>query len=208
MKKTLLPLLFVFSWVAACAQPVQTDLQARPDLYDCEGCEAIYERDFEGLSWSIVIPPEGEPGNKLVLRGIVYQTDGRTPAPDVVIYAYHTNAGGIYPKRGDETGLGRQHGYLRGWVKTDAEGRYEIRTLRPGTYPNRRDPAHVHLTIKEPAQREYWIDDVVFEDDPFVNAAYRQRAQNRGGAGIIRLTRDAEGVWHGTRDILLERHPK
>ncbi|HMB90349.1 MAG TPA: hypothetical protein VKP65_05845, partial [Rhodothermales bacterium] len=65
----------------------------------------------------------------------------------------------------------------------------------------------IHMTIKEPNHREYWIDEILFEDDPHVTANIQRDAQNRGGSGIIRLTRNAEGVWHGTRDIVLEQHP-
>lgn len=187
---------------SACAQQA-----ARSDLYVCEGCEAIYEHAFDHLSWQTTIPPDGEPGEPLILSGTVYQTDGTTPAPGVVVYAHHTNAEGIYPTRGIEEGWARRHGYLRAWIKTDAEGRYQFRTIKPGSYPNRKTPAHIHLTVKEPDQPEYWIDEILFEDDPHVTTGIRKGAQNRGGSGIIRLTRDEEGIWHGTRDIILEKHP-
>lgn len=198
-------LLLIASGVAfpqACAQ------STREDLYACEGCEAIYEHPFDDLSWQTVIPPEGEPGEPLLLSGTVYQPDGRTPAPGVVLYAHHTNAEGVYPTRGDETGWARRHGYLRGWVKTDAEGRYRFQTIRPAHYPGRSGPAHIHLIVKEPDRPEYWIDDVVFEDDPAVTPRYRRERRDRGGSGIIRLTRDEDGTWHGTRDVILEPHPE
>ena len=182
--------------------------QAPPDLYRCEGCDAIYEHSFDDLDVQTVIAAETEAGESLVLSGTVYQTDGTTPAPDVVVYAYHTNTGGIYPTRGDETGWARRHGYLRGWVKTDSQGRYRFRTIRPGTYPRRSTPAHVHMIVKEPQLPEYWIDQVVFEDDPFVTSAYRRQRRGRGGSGIIDLTRDKKDVWHGVRDITLEQHPE
>ena len=178
--------------------------QSRPDLYVCEGCEAIYERSFDDLSWRTTIPPEGEPGEPLVLTGRVFQPDGRTPAAGVVIYAYHTNAKGVYPTRGDERDWARRHGYLRGWVKTSVEGRYEFRTVRPATYPSRSAPAHIHLIVKEPGRQEYWIDQVVFEDDPLVDSRYRADHDGRGGSGIIRLTKDESGTWQGRRDIVLE----
>jgi hypothetical protein len=38
--------------------------QSRPDLYQCEGCEAIYEHDFAGLPWRATIPPPGEGGER------------------------------------------------------------------------------------------------------------------------------------------------
>ena len=122
-----------------------------------------------------------------------------------MVYAYHTNATGIYPTRGDETGWGRRHGYLRGWVKSDAQGNYRFETIRPGAYPGRSDPAHVHMIIKEPNRQEYWIDEVNFDDDPRVTAQVRSRAENRGGSGIIHPVRDGGGVWQVRRDIVLER---
>lgn len=210
MRTLALSLLVVIA-SAACSQtpqPEQTPSAERgtprPDLFNCEGCEAVYEHDLDPLGSRLTIPPEGEPGAPLVLTGQVFEPDGVTPAPGVVLYVHHTNAAGIYPRRGDETGWGRRHGYLRGWLQTDAEGRYTITTIRPGPYPGRSIPAHVHLFLKEPDREPYYIDDVVFEDDPLVDARYREAAENRGGSGIITLTRVGDGTWHGTRDIVLE----
>jgi protocatechuate 3,4-dioxygenase, beta subunit len=184
---------------AACAQ------SPRADLYECEGCEAIHERPHHDLGWSAVVPPAGEPGERMVLSGRVFHADGKTPAAGVVIYVHHTNSAGVYPRHGNEQGWGRRHGYLRAWVKTNARGEYRFETIRPGSYPGRRDPAHIHFTIKEPNRREYWIDDVVFTDDPYVDAEYRRRAQNRGGSGIVTPVRSASGEWRVQRDIVLER---
>ncbi|MGD8867838.1 MAG: hypothetical protein PVI01_09410 [Gemmatimonadales bacterium] len=189
-----------------CALLVPTTLaaQSRPDLYRCEGCEAIYEHSFDDLAWSTVIPPADEPGDRLVLSGRVYQADGVTPAPGVIVYVHHTNAEGIYPTRGDESGWGRRHGYLRGWVKSNERGEYRFETIRPAPYPGRDDPAHIHMTIKEPDRQEYWIDQVVFSDDPRVTDEYRAGRENRGGSGIVTPTRDASGTWIVRRDIVLE----
>jgi protocatechuate 3,4-dioxygenase beta subunit len=141
----------------------------------------------------------------MILTGRVYRPDGTTPAADVVVYAYHTNAAGIYPTRGTEQGWGRRHGYLRGWVKTNAAGEYRFDTIRPAPYPGRRDPAHVHMTVKEPDRREYWIDEVVFTDDPLVTPGYGERVDRRGGSGIVTPVRDTTGAWVVRRDIILER---
>jgi protocatechuate 3,4-dioxygenase, beta subunit len=178
----------------------------RPDLYRCDGCEAINDRSHDGLSWETTIAPAGEPGDRLILSGRVFKPDGRTPAPNVVVYAYHTNAAGIYPPlAGAPSEAGRRHGYLRGWVVTNAQGEYRFSTIRPGTYPSRVDPAHIHIIVKEPGRQEYWIDEVVFTDDPLVDARYRSRVGNRGGSGIVTATRDANGTWQVRRDIMLER---
>ena len=148
-------------------------------------------------------------GQKIVLTGTVYQPDGKTPAPGVLLYYYHTNTEGRYLHRPEEkqsmppNNLGQTHGYIRGWVKTNERGNYFIYTVRPGTYPTRDEPAHVHVTVKEPNElKEYYIDDFVFDDDPLLTAAKRQKMENRCGSGILRMVRK-EGLQVGERDLLL-----
>ncbi|TKD10037.1 hypothetical protein [Polyangium fumosum] len=177
---------------------------ARADLYQCEGCEGVFER--QPTASSARIAPPGEPGEPLVLAGTVIALDGR-PAAGVTIYAYHTNSAGFYANGTPETEWSRRHGRLRGWAKTGADGRYRFETIKPAPYPDRSLPAHVHLTVLEPGRRPYWIDDIVFDDDALVDAAYRRRMENRGGDGIVRLDREADGRLLAVRDILLERHP-
>jgi protocatechuate 3,4-dioxygenase, beta subunit len=94
---------------------------------------------------------------------------------------------------------------LRGWLRTGADGRYRIETVKPGTYPTRAEPAHIHFTLTPPGQPERYVDDVVFEGDPLLTAAHRARLQQRGGSGIVRLSRDPSGVLRATRDIYLGR---
>ncbi|MDZ4257790.1 MAG: hypothetical protein U0974_11215 [Gemmatimonadales bacterium] len=190
--------------VVALGIPEVTGGQSRQNLYQCEGCEAIHERSFDGLSWLDTIANLTEPGDRLVLTGSVVLPDGKTPAAGVIIYAYHTNAAGLYPKRGDEQGWGRRHGYLRGWARTNAAGEYRFETIRPGTYPDRAGPAHIHLTVKEPERQEYWLDDVVFTDDMLVTPEYRRNREGRGGSGIVTPVRDSTGTWTVRRNIVLE----
>jgi protocatechuate 3,4-dioxygenase beta subunit len=174
-----------------------------PDpLPDCEWCGADEAPD--SLGWTMQIAGPKEPGARLVITGTVYEPDGTTPAGNVLVYAYHTNHRGIYATRGDETGNGRRHGYLRGWLLTGADGRFEIRTIRPAPYPGRSDPAHIHLTVKAPGATERWVDSVMFEDDPLLTETHRGRLRNRGGPGIVALEQGPDGVLRGRRDLVLD----
>src|SRR5687767_8800250 len=94
----------------ANVQPAQAQSQ-RP-APACEWCGTA-EAPKE-LTWDLTIADATEPGEPIVIEGTVFKPDGRTPAPDVVIYTYHTNAAGIYPKRGNDPGNAVRHGYLRG----------------------------------------------------------------------------------------------
>lgn len=193
---------------AACKGiSVEKGPTARPDLYACEGCEAVAERDPASLTWETMIAPVGEPGEPMRIEGLVMQADGRTPAANIVIYAHQTNAEGLYANGTDESEWSKRNGRLRGWVKTDAEGRYAFDTIKPAPYPDRSMPAHVHLMIGEPGRRPYYIDDIVFDGEFGVTPTYRKQQELRGGSGIVSLKRGPDGRWIARRDIVLELHP-
>ena len=171
---------------------------------ECEGCEAIHESPvpFEKLSSSLTLPDFKDPGPKIEISGTIYQTDGRTPAPGVVLYVYHTDQQGNYATRGGETGWGKRHGYIRGWLKTDEKGFYEIFTLVPASYPNSNNPKHIHPIIKEPGKTEYWIDEFLFADDPFLKPAEKNPPHPRGGSGVLTPV-NKDGMLRATRNIIL-----
>ena len=168
----------------------------------CEGCEAIFEFGEKNLSSFDTLPEFESSEPKLTLTGTVFQRDGKTPAKDVILYVYHTDRTGIYPKKGNETGWGRRHGYLRGWTKTDQNGRYTFYTFRPAAYPGRTEPEHIHLTVKEPDKNEYYLDDYLFEDDPILSQQKRKLLSNRGGSGIGNPQMEG-GILTFRRDIIL-----
>lgn len=174
----------------------------------CEGCEAIHESPvpFDKLESFLKMPDATWAGKKpLGINGIVYKADGKTPAPGVILYIYHTDESGHYPTKGNESGWGKRHGYIRGWMRTDEKGTYKFVTLRPAPYPGRLDPAHIHITVKEPGLPEYYIDEYVFADDPLLTADKRQKLENRGGSGILTL-KDVGNMYKGERHIYLGKH--
>jgi protocatechuate 3,4-dioxygenase, beta subunit len=172
----------------------------------CEGCEGLFESLPKQLSWETTIHQPGEPGEPLEISGTIFRADGKTPAPGVILYVYHTNARGLYEPARGATGWTKRHGHLRGWMKTDARGQYKLRTIKPAAYPGDRIPAHIHPTIKEPDKREYYIDEYRFDDDPLLTPQERAREERRGGSGIIKLSKNSSGVWQGRREIVLGRN--
>lgn len=186
----------------ACAQTPSKNVGG-----PCEGCEAIHESPvaFDKLPSSIVLPDYTDKGQKIEISGIVYQRDGMTPARDVVIYVYHTDQKGIYSTKGNEKGWAKRHGYLRGWLKTDQNGYYQFKTLRPAAYPERNAAEHIHITVKEPDKNEYYIDEYLFADDALLPKTLSKSP--RGGDGVVKLIApDKDGVQHATRHIFLGRN--
>ena len=180
----------------------------RSDLYNCEGCEAVFEQSPAELASVSMIAPSDEPGERMALTGYVLTSDGARPVEGVIIYLHQTNAAGIYANGSQVSEWSRRHGRLRGWAKTGADGRYTFLTIKPGPYPDRTLPAHIHLFIGEPGRRPYYIDDVVFDGEFGVTPAYRSAQELRGGSGIVRLQRSEDGTLLAVRNIVLERHPE
>ncbi len=205
MKQILLILLTLIS-LTGCSQSTNQKNKATQKEVGggCEGCEAIYENPvpFEKLNHVDTLPDFNEQGPKIKISGIVYQSNGKTPAKDVVLYFYHTDQTGHYPRKGNETGWGKRHGYLRGWVKTNNKGEYEFYTLKPAAYPQRGEPAHIHITVKEPDKNEYYIDDYLFDDDPLLTQIQRSNLKNGGGNGIVKL-KLLNGILEAKRNITL-----
>ncbi len=189
---------------AAALLPRLAFAAPRKDLYYCEGCAAVNEREPGMLASAVKLAADDEPGERMLLTGIA-RLPGGAPASDVVIYAHHTDSAGLYSRGAAQTIWSHRHGLLRGWAKTGADGAYAFDTIKPTPYPDMTMPAHVHLFIGEPGRPPYYIDDVVFAGEYRVDDAYRAKCENRGGNGIVTASRVA-GVWRAARDIALEPH--
>jgi protocatechuate 3,4-dioxygenase, beta subunit len=207
MKLLVISMWFLLCTMTGCTQTSLNEKTTGSVGGPCEGCEAIYEspEPFDKLNNMIWLPDWNEKGTKLAVNGIVYKADGKTPAPNVVLYIYHTDQTGIYPKKSNETGWGKRHGYLRGWMRTNEKGEYKFFTLKPAAYPNARIPAHIHITIKEPGLNPYWIDDYLFDDDPLLTAEERNKQPKRAGNGILE-TKDVGNMLKAERIIYLGRN--
>lgn len=199
---TVLLRLFLVLWVCtSCnAQTKQTTTQIVGG--GCEGCEAIYEYGDKKLTPIDTLPEYENNEPKLKILGTVFKKDGKTPAENVIIYIYHTNRQGVYETKGNEKGWARRHGFIRGWVQTGKDGKYSFHTFRPVAYPDRSEPEHIHITVKEPGKNEYYLDSYQFDDDPLLSRNERNQLEDRGGSGIVKPY-EANGMITIKRNIIL-----
>jgi protocatechuate 3,4-dioxygenase, beta subunit len=159
-------------------------------------CGAIDAPD--DISWKTVLSKKSDRDETITVSGTVFEADGQTPAPNVLIYFYHTDSEGYYRRGHDEV----LHGHFRGWMLTNAQGKYEFRTIKPAPYPNRTEAAHIHMTLTGKSFKEESIDSILFEGDKFITPS--ERNPRKGGFNpILKLEKTTNGSSHATRDIQL-----
>lgn len=154
------------------------------------------------IPWKATIVGEGEPGDPLIISGTIYAPDGRTPLEGITLSVYQTDATGRYSTSGGDNRNTRIHGAMQ----TKADGRYEFRTIRPGSYPSSRNPQHIHAYVSGPGYPEYWIDEYHFNDDPFIDDEARRNYGSHGSfSSVLTLKKESDGIWRGVRDIKVEK---
>lgn len=142
--------------------------------------------------------------DRILLTGTIHDFYG-TPAKDVILYVFHTDSNGVYLKRDVATGAETLNGYIRGWIKTGADGRYFIYTNLPGSYPNEKTRAHVHCIIKEPDVNVYSLMDFIFPNDPFADENETRVPQHKNGGLVKHISQPGDAVTVYKRDIYLGR---
>ena len=177
--------------------PLQKDVCDDPDA----AIECCFANMPAELTSTMMIPDDNPKSEKLIISGTIYKKD-KTPYPDVILYAYHTDAKGEYSKKGNETGYQKWHGSHHGWCKTDKKGYYRIETIRPASYPKTTAPQHIHSAIKIPNSKPFYITDFLFKDDPNLPKNIQNKYSLQGGSGIVDVKKVGD-VWMGKRDIIL-----
>ena len=143
-----------------------------------------------------VLTEPNEPGDPLHVEGTVYAPDGKTPAPGVTVYVYHTDAEGVYSETNDN-----RNPRIKATLITDPRGRYEFRTIRPAPYPGGGVPAHIHYVLKGGGYAEQRRD-LYFEGDPALSGGMIDRSKAAGKFGSVRpVARGEDGVLHCTFDL-------
>lgn len=186
---------FALPFVLALVTPL-----AAQDAEFIRALEAAQKLRPAQIASTARIAPPSEPGTPLVIHGRVFKEGGSAPLADAVVFAYHTDRNGLYDRPGTV------HSWrLKGWAKTDAEGRFEFSTMRPGSYPGGRNPAHVHFTIFMADGTRYHAGELQFEGDPALTERQKSQSASDGVFGDIRPVRREGTVEHV--DVNLKVNP-
>jgi protocatechuate 3,4-dioxygenase beta subunit len=161
----------------------------------------IYDVAANDISYTDTIPGFKTQKEKLKITGIIYESDGVTPAKNVVLYIYQADEEGEYHAKKVDGKRVLRH---EGWARTNDEGRYTFYTFVPGTYWGAKSMKQIHGMITEPsANKTYSINQFVFDDDPMLSKSCRKKIAKYGLNNILKLKRDQDGMLVGTRDIVL-----
>ena len=143
--------------------------------------------------------------HKVQLTGTVYQSDGVTPAKDVVLYIEQANEEGEYEIVDNQ---GHNQVNQSAMIKTDANGHYTFYTFIPGhtkeklAYRRTKRAQHIHILVKEPGKLEYELPAFVFDSDWMVTKYYRKRLRKRGDNNLLTLE-EKDGMQIAQKDIVL-----
>ena len=112
-------------------------------------------------------------GERIIVGGRVLEEDGR-PVPHTLLEIWQCNAAGRYNHVSDVHDAPLDPNFLgAGRAITDAEGRYQFITIRPGAYPWRNHynawrPSHIHFSLFGPAYASRLVTQMYFPGDPLL----------------------------------------
>ena len=160
----------------------------------------IYDRAEDQLRNTDTIPDFRSKTNKLKLTGIIYQSDGVTPAKDVILFIEQPDEDGDFDLR--RTGDSR-YVFHRSWVKTDADGRYTFYTFVPGNDRRYNQLQQIFPIVKESSKPEYELETFLFDEDPLLSSACRKKITKKGDTTRILKLKKEDGLLIAQRDIVL-----
>jgi len=160
----------------------------------------IYDYTEDQLNNTDTIPGFESKEHKLMISGIIYQSDGITPAKDVILYIDQADENGDFDLRFHNE---KRYVYNRGWIKTDADGRYTFYTYVPGNDRRYNMMQQLFPIVKEPSKEAYEMASFLFDDDPFLTKTCRKRMAKKGDVTRILKPNNKDGLLVVQKDIVL-----
>jgi protocatechuate 3,4-dioxygenase beta subunit len=118
-----------------------------PPTPECRDAHDETPRQTEGPFYKpkaperAVLRERGMKGTGVALGGFVL-TRSCKPVANAIVDLWHADDAGEYDNKGFR---------LRGFVRTDSQGRYSFNTIQPGNYPGR--VRHYHVKVQAPGAR-------------------------------------------------------
>lgn len=199
--KNLITLFCFLCFVCAChtitAQESAAVLEEKPEDYKKRS--PIYDYSEQQLNNVDTIPDFASKRNKLKIEGTIYESDGITPAKNVLLFIHQADENGDFElKRYNK----KRYVHHRGWIKTDEDGHYTFYTFIPGKYIYGNELKQILPIVKEPGKPEYKIETFLFDDDPLLSNRRSKVKRTDVSDRILKLDKK-EGLLVAKRDIIL-----
>jgi len=160
------------------------------------------EKNIEGpyyckeAPWRTQIAEAKEPGQRMVISGVVYNTSCQ-PLANAIVEIWQADTKGAY-YNSCQTKPGESAYRLRGRMKTNDKGEYSYETIMPGRYLNGETyrPAHIHYKVGA-AGYKLLTTQLYFQGDPYnkVDAFIRP--------SLVIPLQKGKALWKGSFDVTL-----
>ena len=138
--------------------------------------------------------------DKIMITGTVYESDGVTPAKDVIVEIYQPDENGYYCIKRDSE---KRYVFHKAAIKTDADGKYTFYTFIPGIVHRSGMLRHIHPVVKSNDIEEYDLNAFYFDNDPMLTKYRKKRLIKKGREqSILKLTKK-DDMYIASRDIIL-----
>lgn len=162
---------------------------------------SFYDYTELNLSNTDTIPDYESKTDKLKITGVIYESDGITPAKDVILYVEQPDENGDFDLRKTDK---KRYVHHRAWVKTDSDGRYTFYTFVPGGDRRYNQLQQVFPMIKEPSKQVYPVETLLFDGDPLLTKTCRKRMAKKGDTTRILELKTEDHILVAERNFILK----
>jgi len=149
-------------------------------------------------------------GEVVEISGRVLDEDGN-PVADALVDVWQANTHGRYAHEADPNPAPLDENF-QGWaqLKTDAEGRYRVKTIKPGAYPvmaNWTRPPHIHFKVARRGFHELTTQ-MYFAGDPLndVDRLLQSVPEDQRAMLVVDFQPASEpGVAQGRFDLMMQK---
>ena len=164
----------------------------------------IYDYTELQLNNTDTIPGFDSKSSKLKISGIIYESDGVTPAKDIILYIDQADENGDFDLRYSNE---KRYVHNRGWIKTAADGSYTFYTYVPGNDRRYNMMQQLFPIVKQPSKEAYEMESFLFDDDPFLTKTCRKRLDKKGDPTRVLKLETLDGMFVVQKDIVLNSNP-
>ena len=193
-------LMSLFHFNTLMAQDALLDIDAF-STEDYLSRSPIFDYSEKHLNNTDTIPDFESQTSKIKITGTIYKSDGVTPAENVLLFINQANERGNFElKRHNK----KRYVHHRGWIKTDADGRYTFYTFIPGDYYYANELKRIYPIVKAPNETAYKMDSFLFDNDEKLSKYCRKRIAKANQTNRILKLEEKGGMLVAQRDIYLD----